>query len=208
MRLGNEDQTAETPIQSPSLEQFIVGQLRDLSDESKTTVSPSDSPPSNDYFPFVARATNDAIRDWNVKTGALSWPQGLQSLFGYTAASADGRIGFWQQNLHPADHARIAASISDALAGTGDQWSGEYRFRRADGTDLNILERAVILREVDGSAARLIGSLMDVTARKQLQDQLCRSQTVVQTVNVRYRKEICSAFIPSRRPGRKIGPDL
>ncbi len=176
MRLGNEDQTAETPIQSPSLEQFIVGQLRDLSDESKITVSPSDSPPSNDYFPFVARATNDAIRDWNVKTGALSWPQGLQSLFGYNPTSADGRISFWQQNIHPADHARIAASISDALAGTGDQWSGEYRFRRADGTDLNILERAVILRDGDGSAARLIGSLMDVTARKQLQDQLCRSQ--------------------------------
>src|SRR5205807_7380409 len=39
-----------------------------------------------------------------------------------------------------------------------------------------VLERALILRAADGTAERLIGSLMDVTARKQLQDQLCRSQ--------------------------------
>src|SRR5438045_7220196 len=41
---------------------------------------------------------------------------------------------------------------------------------------MNVLERALILRAADGAPERLIGSLMDVTARKQLQDQLCRSQ--------------------------------
>src|SRR5437667_8195457 len=38
------------------------------------------------------------------------------------------------------------------------------------------MARAIILRAPDVAAQRLIGSLMDVTARKQLQDQLCRSQ--------------------------------
>ena len=32
------------------------------------------------------------------------------------------------------------------------------------------------MRDKDGRAERLVGSLMDITARKQLQDQLCRSQ--------------------------------
>jgi len=62
------------------------------------------------------------------------------------------------------------------LTGESDHWNGEYRFRRADGTYISILERAWILRDGDGAATRFIGSLMDVTARKQLQDQLCRSQ--------------------------------
>jgi PAS domain S-box-containing protein len=176
MRLEKKDQTAKTPIQSPALDQFVVGQLPELSDETKTSVSENHSPLGVEYFAFVARATNDAVRDWDVKTGALSWPQGLQSLFGYDVVSAEGHISFWQKNLHPADRARVAASIRDALAGNDDHWTGEYRFRQADGTDLNILERALILRDATGAATRLIGSLMDVTARKQLQDQLCRSQ--------------------------------
>ena len=176
MRLEREDQTAKAPIQSTSLNQVIVGQSPELSDDTKTSVPENYSPLGADYFAFIARATNDAVRDWNVKTGTLSWPQGLQSLFGYDAASAEGHITFWKKNIHPEDRARIATSIRDALAGKDDHWTGEYRFRRADGTDLNILERALILRGATGAATRWIGSLMDVTARKQLQDQLCRSQ--------------------------------
>src|ERR1700730_7167009 len=176
MRLKREDQTVSTPVQLPSLDQYVVGQLPELSDETKTSIVENDPKLGADYFTFVARATNDAVRDWNVITGALSWPHGFQSLFGYDAASAEFQINFWQKNLHPGDRTRIDASIRDALAGNDVHWAGEYRFRRADGTDLNILERALIVRDATGAATRFIGSLMDVTARKQLQDQLCRSQ--------------------------------
>jgi signal transduction histidine kinase len=176
MRLENQDQTTKTPIQSPSVEQFIVGQLQERTGENKTSASQGNPSPSNDYFAFIARATNDAIRDWDVKTGELSWPQGLTSLLGHDRKLTGARINFWQKNLHPADRSRITASINESLAGSDDHWNGEYRFRSANGTDINILERALILRDEDGAATRFIGSMMDVTARKQLQDQLCRSQ--------------------------------
>src|SRR5207248_955369 len=171
----NQDQTTKTSTPSPSLEQFVVSQFEPLTHENKKADPQSDPSSSGDYSAFVARATNDAIRDWNVKTGELCWPQGLTSLLGYDS-SAENHISFWQKNIHSIDRARAFASISDALCRGDSHWSGEYRFRRADGTDINILERALILRDNDGSAARVIGSLMDVTARKQLQDQLCRSQ--------------------------------
>jgi PAS domain S-box-containing protein len=176
MRLENEEQTTISPIQSPSLEQFIVGRLPEFAHENKTSAAQADSSPGNDYFAFVARATNDAVRDWDLKTGELFWPQGLTSLLGYNPESAEAKISFWQKNLHPSDRNRVASSINEALAGSDNHWSGEYRFRRADGADANILERALILRDADGAGIRLIGSMMDITARKQLQDQLCRSQ--------------------------------
>lgn len=131
---------------------------------------------NQDHREIVARATNDAVRDWNVKTGLLSWPQGLESLLGYAPAATKSEIGFWQKNLHPEDRARIATSIRDALAAHDEYWSGEYRFLRADGNYVHLLERAFILRDGEGQAVRFVGSLMDITARKQLQDQLCRSQ--------------------------------
>ncbi|MEY2525566.1 MAG: hypothetical protein QOE73_337, partial [Verrucomicrobiota bacterium] len=179
MRLDEEKEITKTPLQSPLLDRFVAPHLQQISDESKTTHTPlpSHSPARDDYFAIVARATNDAVRDWNVKSDRLSWPQGLESLAGYDASSAEcDEIGFWQSNLHPGDRARVALSIRGALASSSDHWSGEYRFRRADGTYINVLERALILRAADGVAEHLIGSLMDVTARKQLQDQLCRSQ--------------------------------
>src|ERR1700720_1905011 len=179
MRLDKEDQTTKTPIQSPLLDLVVAPHLEQISHENKTahSISESHSPSRDDYFAIVARATNDAVRDWDVRSNGLSWPQGLERLLGYDPlTTACNDIGFWQKNLHPADRARIASSIRDTFAGSSDHWSGEYRFRRADGNYINVLERALILRSHDGTAHRLIGSLMDVTARKQLQDQLCRSQ--------------------------------
>src|SRR5438874_2249693 len=139
-------------------------------------LSENNSSQSPEHLQIVARATNDAVRDWDVKSGSLFWPQGLESLLGYCRSSATEQIGFWQEQLHPEDRARAAASIGDALAGTSERWSGEYRFRRADGSYLQLLERALIVRDGQGQAVRFVGSLMDVTARKQLHDQVCRSQ--------------------------------
>src|SRR5438477_441982 len=139
-------------------------------------LSENNSSQSPEHLQIVARATNDAVRDWDVKSGSLFWPQGLESLLGYCRSSAAEQIGFWQEQVHPEDRARAAASIGDALAGTSERWSDEYRFRRADGSYLQLLERALIVRDGQGQAVRFVGSLMDVTARKQLHDQLCRSQ--------------------------------
>src|SRR5438309_1212131 len=137
MRLDEGEQITKTPPRSHSRERFVATHLEQISDESKTalTLSESHSPSRDDYFAIVARATNDAIRDWDVKSDRLSWPQGLESLAGYDASFGQcNDIGFWQKNLHAADRARVASSIRDALASSSDHWSGEYRFRRADGT--------------------------------------------------------------------------
>jgi PAS domain S-box-containing protein len=128
------------------------------------------------HLALAAQATNDAVRVWTLATGALSWPQGLDSLLGYTSSPATNEIGFWQKQLHPQDRARAAASIRDALAADADHWTGEYRFRHMDGSYLDLLERAYIVRDHLGRPAQWVGSLMNITARKQLQDQLVRSQ--------------------------------
>lgn len=139
-------------------------------------LSESGAAESPEHFAIVARATNDAVRDWDVKTGALSWPQGLDALLGYISSVAASDIGFWQKQIHPQDRARTTGSIRDALAAESDHWTGEYRFRHSDGSYVDLLERALILRDSDGAAVRFVGSLMNVTTRKQLQDQLVRSQ--------------------------------
>jgi two-component system cell cycle sensor histidine kinase/response regulator CckA len=129
-----------------------------------------------EHLALAAQATNDAVRVWTLAGGALSWPQGLETLLGYPRSAATDEIGFWQKQIHPQDRARIAASIRDALAAEGEHWTGEYRFRHLDGSYLDLLERAHIVRDGEGKAVQFVGSLMNVTARKQLQDQLVRSQ--------------------------------
>ncbi len=108
-----------------------------------------------------------------MKTGTLNWRAGLESLLGASASAKTGNIAFWLDRIHPEDRARIQESIHEALAGPAENWTGEYRFRHEDGRYLHILERALIVRSPD---PRVVSSMMDVTERKQLQTQVCRSQ--------------------------------
>ena len=128
------------------------------------------------HLALAAEATHDAVRVWTVATGAISWPQGLEALLGFSPSASTNTIGFWQKQLHPQDRARAGTAIHEALAGESDHWTGEYRFRHSNGSYLDILERAYIVRDPLGRPAQFVGSLMNITARKQLQDQLVRSQ--------------------------------
>jgi two-component system cell cycle sensor histidine kinase/response regulator CckA len=177
MRLPTEDETTNGPGQSIVNEESGALQSTHPSNENQTSILLENNPAQGqNYLSLAARATNDAVRDWDVKTGRLIWPQGFPDWLGHTSAQANGQLGFWQKNLHPDDRVRIANAIRDALIGQDGRWSGEYRFRRADGSYAHLLERAVIVRDSTGEAVRFIGSLMDITTRKQLHDQLCRSQ--------------------------------
>lgn len=134
------------------------------------------APQDEGYFQIVARATNDAVRDLDLITEEVSWPCGLRELLGYEPSSATSSVAFWNDCVHPEDRARTASSLYAALNDDANHWSGEYRFRHHDGCYLHLLERAVILRDKNAHPVRLVGSLMDITARKLLHDQLCRSQ--------------------------------
>jgi PAS domain S-box-containing protein len=176
MRLPTRNETAKEVRQSAASDQSGISNQHHVNESETSVLSETDPAQSQSYLSLVARATNDAVRDWDVKTGRLSWPQGLLDLFGYESAEAKDELGFWQKNLHPDDRVRTVAAIRDALVGEDKHWSGEYRFRRADRSYANLLERAVIVRDRTGAAVRFVGSILDITTRKQLQDQLCRSQ--------------------------------
>jgi PAS domain S-box-containing protein len=172
MRLATEIQGDEAP------EQNHYRATKEAAHRSHETSSDPSSRPNeiSQHLALAAQATNDAVRVWTVTTGALAWPQGLDTLLGYPPSAATDEIGFWQKQLHPQDRARAAASIRDALTAGVDHWTGEYRFRHLDGSYLDLLERAYIVRDRHGRPVIFVGSLMNITARKQLQDQLVRSQ--------------------------------
>ena len=163
--------TTASHIQTRQRKPKISPQQKNNENQRKTprkTASTQDA----DYHQLVARATNDAVRDWNLANGDLTWPQGLDTLLGYSPGKSDQTIAFWQRQIHGADRSRTAASIREAIKSKAEYWSGEYRFRHAKGHYLQLMERALIIRDRSGRAVRFIGVLMDVTAHKQLHDQL------------------------------------
>src|SRR5690348_6588484 len=101
-------------------------------DEKNEIISDETLVTGADYFEILARATDDAIRDWNVTTGVVRWPRGPE-LLGYADAAKSATIDFWFGRIHPDDLGTVESSLKQAFSSSADRWLGEYRFRRADG---------------------------------------------------------------------------
>src|SRR4051812_22985025 len=107
--------TQTPPLQNTDNESTSFNQLAITQGQNRDLLV-YDLAPNQDYLAYLARATNDAVRDWDVTTGRLRWQQGLKSLFGYDSQPAEQTISFWDEHLHPTDQARITASIGESLS--------------------------------------------------------------------------------------------
>jgi signal transduction histidine kinase len=64
------------------------------------------------------------------------------------------------------------AAYGRARDGGSDSWSGEYRFRRADGTYVPTLDRCVFQRDEAGQIIRIVGAISDMSEQHRLLTEL------------------------------------
>jgi phosphoserine phosphatase RsbU/P len=95
----------------------------------------------------------------------------FEKFFGYAQQDAGNRIEWWAQQIHPEERDPVLAGLREAIAGKAEDWRGEYRLRRADGTWAHVVNRCQIVRDKEGRAIQVVGALQDVTERKRLEDE-------------------------------------
>ena len=120
---------------------------------------------SDERFRFVARATTDVIWDWDIATNALVWNDSVEIVFGHKQTEIYPEIQWWHDHIHPDDRERVIAGIRGALDHGGTSWSDQYRYRRADDTYVNVMDRGYVARDAGGVALRMIGAMTDISER-------------------------------------------
>lgn len=131
----------------------------------------------SERFELIARATQDVIWDWDQRSDQVWWNHSFGRVFGFELARESGSapVQMWRDLVHPDDRQRVFAGLQRALAGDQVYWEDEYRFIRADGAERYAVDRGHIIRDADGKALRMVGSLMDVTERRELEERLRQS---------------------------------
>lgn len=148
--------------------------FRDITDKKKTELRLAQS---IERFNAAANATNDVLWEVDLQKGTLWWNDNFYWKFGYKKELIEQDNMSWENFLHPDDKERVISSINRTIESTVETtWKEEYKFVKSDGSFLNIYDRCYILRNTEGKAYKLIGSMTDVTPLFEAREELKQSE--------------------------------
>ena len=130
---------------------------------------------SEERFRYVSFATTDALYDWDIRSGAFWWSEGLRKVSPTAGLLESFGIDQWREHVHPDDCERVWNSLRLALGKNLPYWTEEYRFLRENDGYATVRERGYILRDESGQAIRMIGAMEDITDRRRAEEDRARS---------------------------------
>jgi PAS domain S-box-containing protein len=151
----------------------IIGTSQDVTEREKAERALGES---EERFQLVSRATADAIWDWDMVANVISFSGSFETLFGYGAGEYPARE-FRTNSIHPDDVSNLLAGLDAFSASREEAWSAEYRFRCANGSYAFVFDRGYVVRDVKGKPLRMVGSMMNITDRKEIEEALQRQQS-------------------------------
>jgi PAS domain S-box-containing protein len=94
----------------------------------------------------------------------------LCAITGYSAEELLTKT--WLEPTHPEDHRMDMRALTRVLRGKTDRWSMEKRCVRKDGGIIWVNVNGTALRDGVGRTVRIVAMIEDVTARKQMEQEL------------------------------------
>jgi PAS domain S-box-containing protein len=119
----------------------------------------------------------DGIWDMDMVSNHVVYSKRLEEMLGYPPGEIGSDQARWQALVHPDDLEEARKDYQRFVAEGCRLYSSEHRLRCRDGSYRWILDRGVVIdRLPDGTPKRMVGTHMDITRRKEMEEALRREE--------------------------------
>lgn len=111
--------------------------------------------------------------DWNIITGKVIFNKRWANMLGYELVELKPDISTWEKLIHPTDLDEVKKNLDEHLSGKTEFYQAELRMQHKSGEWVWILGRGKVMeRNNEGIPTRAAGTHLDITERKQMQEEL------------------------------------
>ncbi|TAL05300.1 MAG: PAS domain S-box protein, partial [Verrucomicrobia bacterium] len=125
---------------------------------------------------LAVQASNIGLWDWDLRDNTVFYSREYKRQLGYEDPEFSNRLDEWQKRVHPDDLETVLREENKYLAEGRGFLEAEFRMRHKDGTYRWLYSRAELLRGAEGKPQRLLGCHIDITRRKQFEQELHRRE--------------------------------
>jgi PAS domain S-box-containing protein len=170
-------------------QEFHCAYVRDISERKRTDQALHES---QERFELAAIASNDGIWDWNILTGEQYWSDRHLELFGLKPGELAPTYETWISMLHP-DDAELVHQATCRHLESRAPYDIETRVRMKDGFYRWFRDRGQAVWNELGRPVRMVGSISDVTERRQAEEAIWRANSELEQRVAERTKELARA---------------
>jgi PAS domain S-box-containing protein len=137
---------------------------------------------SEERFELAMRGATDGLWDWNLVTNEVYYSPRWAYMLGYDADELEPTAATFERLVHPKDLGRIRALQEGYLAGHVHRYQAEFRMLHRDGVHITVLSRAFLVRDEGGQPIRLVGTHVDISERKFVEETLREREAYLRTI--------------------------
>lgn len=122
-------------------------------------------------------AGNIGLWDWDILENKVTYSPEWKRQLGYLNHEITDDFEEWLNRIHPDDQEESLDSVNQRISnGNDDSHELVCRMRHKNGSYRWILAHSSILRDGSGNAIRMLGSHIDITERKKLEETILQQQ--------------------------------
>ncbi|MCJ2099023.1 EAL domain-containing protein [Methylobacterium sp. E-046] len=149
------------------------GYVRTYTDITRRCASEARLRLSEERLALALDSGEDCLFDWNLIDGTTWVSERWRDRLGLVGERAQPTMSGWIEAIHPDDRERVTAATRAHLRGQTPTLECEYRVGQAKDEAFWVLARArVAARAPDGRALRLVGTLIDISRRKEAEARI------------------------------------
>lgn len=127
---------------------------------------------SEERYALAVRGANDGLWDWRLDEGTIYYSPRWKAMLGYDEEAIGSTPDEWMDRVHEEDREQLEVDINRHRNGQTSHFENEHRILHADGSYRWVLSRGLAVRDDDGNAYRMAGSLTDITDQKRIEQEL------------------------------------
>jgi PAS domain S-box-containing protein len=127
---------------------------------------------SEERYRLATEAFQGAVFDYDVaRNHSDRTPRHYEMLGEGPGAIPTTKEG-WHDRIHPEDRPHFERARRSMFHGGASQYEAEYRVRHRGGSWVWVWHRALAMRDETGAVRRVVGAILDITARRHAEDHL------------------------------------
>jgi len=137
---------------------------------------------TEERFELAVQGSNLGLWDWNLETNDIYFSPRWKNILGYEDHEIHNTPDVWSRFVHPDDLMLMWATVEAYLDQKIHNYEMIYRVLHKDGNLRWVIARAAALWDNEGKPYRMVGTYIDITERKRIEQALQENEALLSAI--------------------------